>query len=159
MERILRQTVYNAWANSHVFDVIKNLDQEILIHPTGSSFPSICETVLHIWDAELIWLNRLQGKSFSTWPSKDWKPEEGLQGWIDCSNQLRDFCAAQDVEWWEEISRYRVLSGKELTNVHADIVLHVTNHSTFHRGQLITMLRQAEINNPPVTDLIAFLRC
>jgi uncharacterized damage-inducible protein DinB len=158
LDRILRQTIYNAWANAQVFHVVQTLSEEILMRPNGSSFPSICETVLHIWDAELIWLNRLQGKSFSTWPSKDWKREHGIAGWIECSNRLRDYCAAQQEGWWEETAHYQLLSGKGHATPHADIVMHVTNHSTFHRGQVVTMLRQAGITDLPSTDLIAFLR-
>ena len=158
LDRILRQTIYNAWANTQVLHVVQTLGEEVFMRPNGSSFPSICKTVLHIWDAELIWLNRLQGKSFSTWPSKDWQREDGIAGWIECSNRLRDHCVAQQEAWWEETAHYHLLSGKEQATPHADIVMHVTNHSTFHRGQVVTMLRQADVTEIPGTDLIAFLR-
>lgn len=158
MDRILRQTNYNAWANTLVFDVIKTISEGTLMRPMGNSFSSICETLLHIWDAEFIWLNRLQGKPFNPLPSNTWKPKEGLHGWIDCSNELHAYCRAQESIWWEKDARYLLLSGEEQSTPHVDVVMHVTNHSTFHRGQIITMLRQAGITDLPSTDLIAFLR-
>lgn len=157
MERILRQTAYNAWANTQLFNVLKTIGVELFLRPNGSSFPSICETALHIWDAEFIWLNRLQGKAFKTLPSKDWKKEDDLGGWINCSNALRDYCSEQELAWWQRTARYPLLSGVEQTMPHADMVMHATNHSTFHRGQIVTMLRQGGMTHLPNTDLIHYV--
>lgn len=51
---------------------------------------------------------------------------------------------------------YRLLSGVERRNTLADLVRHVVNHSTYHRGQAVTQLRQLGAT-PPSTDLVAFL--
>lgn len=51
---------------------------------------------------------------------------------------------------------YRNLSGKPFTRRLGDLVRHVVNHSTYHRGQLTTLLRQVGAE-PPRTDFVTFL--
>ena len=84
-------------------------------------------------------------------------------------SELRHEILNNDEKWVEFIQTiqeadlekkftYNTLDGKSYTNIVADAVLHCINHSTFHRGQLITLLRQLGFTKLEPTDYIAYLR-
>ena len=56
-------STYNEWANVRITSWLKNTAMDVLEIPVASSFPSLRATLLHIWAAEDIWLNRLKGMS------------------------------------------------------------------------------------------------
>ena len=53
---------------------------------------------------------------------------------------------------------YQNIRGQDFNNTVGQIIAHVMNHGTFHRGQIITMLRGAGYKDLKQTDLIAFFR-
>jgi uncharacterized damage-inducible protein DinB len=55
------------------------------------------------------------------------------------------------------VVEYRALSGQAYADPLAGLIRHVVNHSTYHRGQVATQLRQLG-KTPPTTDLIVYLR-
>jgi uncharacterized damage-inducible protein DinB len=57
---------FNLWANGKFVEILKTVDENIFEQEVISSFPSLRKTVLHIWDAEFIWLKRIEGVSL-TW--------------------------------------------------------------------------------------------
>jgi len=133
---LLQLVKYNHWANTKLAEVLQTFDDAVLDQEVTSSFSSIRKTVYHIWDAEFIWLSRLEGVSLTAFPSKSYG--EGIAIELNCS--------------------YKNIQQKDFTNSHTEIIMHCMNHSTYHRGQLITLLRQAGCQTLPSTDLIAFLR-
>jgi uncharacterized damage-inducible protein DinB len=50
------------------------------------------------------------------------------------------------------------MKGIEFKSAVDEILFHVVNHGTFHRGQMITMLRELGYTSFPSQDLIAFTR-
>ena len=60
---------YNEWANVALLDDCSSLESNILTKATSGSFPSIVDTFYHILDGQMIWLQRLTGKSMTTFPS------------------------------------------------------------------------------------------
>ena len=67
---IIQHLTYNLWANERLGHLLMAQDEAILNADQKSSFTTISKTVFHIWDAELIWLTRLNGDSLNDWPSK-----------------------------------------------------------------------------------------
>lgn len=155
----LKQLVsYNWWANSRIAEVLIKLDNAELDKEISSSFSSIRKTVFHIWDAEFIWLSRINGVSLSAFPSKTYGKEVAIDAFLTCSRDFESSVKNAPDSFFFKSCTYKNLQQKEFTNSHAEIIIHCMNHSTYHRGQLVTLLRQIGIVELPSTDFIAFLR-
>ena len=155
-----RLTEYNYWANEKLSNYILELDEELIDKEAHSSFPSLKQTILHISDAELIWLNRLKGKSMSQWPSEAFQgPKEVLiHQWLTPSLSWKKHVAELDDESILQSFTYQNTKGTEFSNQIADAITQVMNHSSYHRGQIVSMLRQLEQGDIPQTDFIRYLR-
>lgn len=161
MKELLKQyATYNVWATQKLTDVIVSLPEEKQMAEVASSFTSLYKTVLHMLDAESIWWQRLKLSERVIVPSENFKGN--MQ---DLSNAL----AVQSKQWEEWIS-----SASELSLAHVfqyynnkrehfkmpvyQMVHHVFNHGTYHRGQIVTMLRQLGIEKIPQTDFALWTR-
>jgi len=158
---LLQYCHYNRWANERLLDFIcTRCSDEQVNREIVSSFSSIRKTLLHTWGAESIWLLRLQGESPGTWK------------WMDHSgtlDELRQEILGIDSDWIRVVEKssddflqsalsYQAVDGTPYSNPVSGIIQHCINHSTFHRGQLVTMLRQLGFTKLVATDLIAYLR-
>lgn len=150
---------YNEWANARIFSAAAQLDQSAFTEPRGSSFSSIRDTVAHIASSEWIWLRRWRGES----PSGP--PEWGsMLEAVALARNLAEVEADRTL-FVNELSdadlaipvAYTNLRGEDFRQPLADQLVHVVNHSTYHRGQVATLSRQAGFSAPP-TDLIVFKR-
>ena len=153
-------THYEYWANERLLQVIMELTEEQQQQEIISSFPSVHKTFLHIWDASTIWWQRLQKAEEIIVPSLSFHPslEDVEKGLL---NQNRDWIAwVKDVseEELESILPYKSMKGDSYAQPVKEIVLHLNNHGTYHRGQLVTMLRQLGVTKIPQVDYILFSR-
>jgi len=150
---------YSAWANGLVFDAAGALPPEQLSAAIASSFPSVRATLGHIAGTESVWLRRWRGESPASAPA--WANDSLLP-------ELRSRLAAVEAEREEYLAQlgdsdlarvveYRRFSGEAHADRLADLVRHVVNHSTYHRGQAATQLRHLGVK-PPGTDFILYLR-
>lgn len=157
---IHRHLQFNAWANGKIVEILKNLDESLLDKELKSSFPTIRKTLYHIWDAELIWFKRIKGEQATSWPSEDIDETfaDVLNSFLKNSEELTDFVGRKERSFLERKISYTNTKGLSFTNNIEDILYHVINHSSFHRGQLITMLRELGETKFPSQDLIAYLR-
>ncbi|MDD5544502.1 MAG: DinB family protein [Acidobacteriia bacterium] len=150
---------YDAWANARVFEAASALPTEELGHSVTSSFPSVGATLAHIVGAEWIWLRRWLGESPSSFP--DWAAKAvlaDLRARLSAVEQDRDaFVAGLSDADMDRVISYRTLSGQPYSDPLCQLVCHVVNHSTYHRGQMATQLRQLGFK-PPSTDLTVFMR-
>ena len=149
---------YNLWANKKIAEVLLQTTASELNKEIVSSFSSIRKTVYHIWDAEFIWLSRINGVSLSSFPSKDFGDDIAIDSFLSCSEDWLKSTANQEDAFFDKVCTYKNLKQVEFSNTYAEIILHCMNHSTYHRGQLITLLRQAGKVDLPSTDMIAFFR-
>jgi uncharacterized damage-inducible protein DinB len=150
---------YGTWANRLVFEAASTLSEEQLRQSVASSFPSVGGTLAHIVGAEWVWLRRWLGESPSAFP--DWVAMPALADLMARLSALEQERAAyvrglSDADLGRAIS-YRTLSGQASSDPLDNLIRHVVNHSTYHRGQVATQLRQLGLT-PPGTDLILFLR-
>jgi uncharacterized damage-inducible protein DinB len=161
MKELLKQmAAYNTWATQKILDVINALPEEKQKAELPSSFKSLYSTVLHIWDAESIWWQRFKMQERIIVPS------ESFNGSMqDISNGL----LAQSALWkdWvdnatdmalEHVFQYYNNKKELFKQPTWQMILHVFNHGTYHRGQLINMLRQLEVEKLPQTDFIIWSR-
>lgn len=151
---------YNAWANHKLAAIIIDSGEDAALMLQKSSFATIRETAFHIWDAEGIWLKRLRGESLDEWPSKNFTgtSSEGMNLMVAGSRDYLNYVEALDEKDFSSVIHYTNIKGVAFQNSIEEILAHVMNHSTFHRGQLVTMLRGAGCTNLKSTDLIAFYR-
>ncbi|MDB5281048.1 MAG: hypothetical protein JWO06_123 [Bacteroidota bacterium] len=160
MYTIHKQLQYNAWANGKIVEILANADDKIFDTELKSSFPTIRKTLLHVWDAQTIWFTRMKGGETKTWPSENFKGSKAelLQNLVTSSNDIADFIAGKDNTYLESKIYYKNMKGLEFSTPVEEILFHVVNHGTFHRGQIITMLRELGYDKFPAQDLIAYLR-
>lgn len=144
-----------------MIEVLRALDEETLDREMVSSFPSIRKTVYHSWCAEQIWLDRLMLKENPVWMETVFTGDfdTACSLWQEASANLLDFVNRQfDDRAFDHVTEYYDLKKRSHKTPVKIILQHVFNHATYHRGQLVTMLRQAGVKQIPQTDLIVFAR-
>jgi len=161
MKEILTQYAqYNIWANKRIADVLLKINEEELEKEINSSFPSLKATVYHTWSAEFIWLQRLQLTEQPLWIESVFKGTfaEACEDWQKVSEALLSFIQKQyDDKGFQHVLQYYSRAKKSFKNPVYSVLMHTFNHSTYHRGQLVTMLRQTGVTKIPETDFIAFV--
>ncbi|MHB1653813.1 MAG: DinB family protein [Desulfitobacteriaceae bacterium] len=148
---------YNDWANQQLLDVVGKFEPEDFTRDLSSSFKSIRDTMVHILRAEELWLSRWMGEKGRGLISPDDFPTHlSLIGpWNTFRDQIKNFLSSlSDEDLLEEIS-YKNIKGIVYSTELWKQMLHVTNHSTHHRGQVVTMIRQLK-KQPPSTGLINY---
>lgn len=151
---------YNLWANKKMVALFESLKKEQLEENITSSFPSVRLTLLHLWDTEVIWMERLKGNSLSFFPSWQFKGDnKGLfEGFISNSTEFLNFVESQSDDFFDKDINYQNTKGGTFTQPAREIIHHCMNHQHYHRGQLVTMARQLGLKEIPATDYIFYLR-
>lgn len=159
MKKFLLQYVnYNLWANSRIVTTLDSLDHEILNKNLISSFPTLRNTMYHIWDAEIVWINRMKNIRIEWPPSMKFDVNLPLSSFLGVSNEFIDFVRNKNEDFFLASTSYKNNQGEEFIQDNGGIIMHCMNHGTFHRGQIITMLRNVSVNKLPATDLISYFR-
>ncbi|MGH7516746.1 MAG: DinB family protein [Gemmatimonadales bacterium] len=148
---------YNRWANGRVFDAVSGLTPEEFVKDLGSSYPSVRDTLTHIVWAEWLWLQRWRGTSPRTvFQATDFPRPDALRArWLEVEVEQRAFIEAVTAERLLSITRYVNLQGQTWHYPLWRQVYHLVNHSSYHRGQVTTMLRQLGARPLP-TDFLVF---
>lgn len=148
---------FNVWANNIVCNWLEQLDEEQWKKEIISSFNSIRETVLHIISAEKAWLERFREIPVE-WIQSSFtgSKKEHIELWKKTSSELRDYVAGFDESRLQTSLTYKRLNGEQMTTPFFVMFAHTFNHSTYHRGQLVTMIRQAGFTKVGSTDLLRF---
>lgn len=158
-EMLLQYAAYNVWANKLIIDAIMKLEEAQVDMEITSSFSSLRKTVYHVWSAEYIWLQRLELAERPVWIESDFDGTflTVCDDWQKVSESLKAFTEKQfdDNALTHVLQYYDRKKNSHKTPVF-QVLLHVFNHSTYHRGQLVTMLRQAGLKDIPGTDFIAY---
>ncbi|HEX7070138.1 MAG TPA: DinB family protein [Rhodothermales bacterium] len=149
---------YDDWANDRTVSTIRNLSDEQFLRPLGGSFSSIRDTFAHIVSGEWIWHRRLLGEIPREMPA--WVGEAGLDELVNrleviAHERRRHFETITDAQIAATV-HFAYLSGAPASLTCGQIVAHLVNHSSYHRGQVATYVRQVGAV-PAGTDLAAFL--
>ncbi|MBV8519413.1 MAG: DinB family protein [Acidobacteria bacterium] len=153
----LRLFAYTEWANARTIDVIRTLSEEQYTRALESSFPSIRDTLGHIVLVEWVWLRRWKGESPTAPPDVDYALDALVAKLREVEEERRAFVATLTDDALAQPLSYRAIDGAAFTQILGDLVTHLVNHSTYHRGQLATLLRQVGAA-PPSTDFVKFVR-
>lgn len=150
---------YGHWASARLLAAGEALPEADWSRDLGSSFPSVRDTLAHLIGAEWVWLRRWEGHSPDAPPG--WTRAASPATLRDALGEVaedreRFLAGLRDADLARTV-RFRFLSGGEDSGALGDLMLHVANHSTHHRGQVVTLLRQLGAA-PPSTDLFVFDR-
>ena len=150
---------YNSWANAGTLEACGALDLELLTRDLASSHRSVRDTLAHIMGAEWVWLERWNGRVPTALPAGESFPDlESLRRrWSEVERDLLGFVAGlAEADLGREL-QYRALDGQPYSQPLWQMLQHLVNHGSYHRGQVAAMLRQLGAK-PGATDLIAFYR-
>src|ERR1700741_3447986 len=150
---------YNAWADRRALEAANTLTNEQFTKDLGSSYPSVRDTLLHIYGVEHLWFERFQGRS----PSVIANDSEAAditrlkENWKAFEPKLLNFVRGLTQEDLDRVMEYKTIRSGVFRNPWWQSMQHLANHGTYHRGQVTTMLRQLGAQ-PVLTDLMHFYR-
>jgi uncharacterized damage-inducible protein DinB len=158
MTYISDQIKYNQWANDRLIRTTIDIKGEYFTKTIASSFNSIQETWIHIIWAEELWYERWNGRSvFPEYSTDDFPNVEIIRNKIKelSANQIRFL---QDLKPGDEEKKisYKNGQGEEWTYSLRQMVQHMVFHSIYHRGQIVTLLRQLGVK-PPGLDYLVYV--
>lgn len=161
MKELLKQyAAYNYWANNRLLELILQLPPEKQQAEIRSSFTGFLKTILHCWDAEAVWWQRVKLQERILVPGENFNGnlQDACSGLLQQSKQWEQWVAnASELSLDHVFQFYN--TKKELVKMPVyQVVHHVFNHGTYHRGQLVTMLRQAGVDKIPSTDFSTWVR-
>jgi uncharacterized damage-inducible protein DinB len=149
---------YNRWANACIFKAVSALNAEQFTQDLASSHRSVRDTLVHIVSGEWIWLKRWQGQSpKSMFDPADFPSLAALQvKWAEVEREQMDFVRNVTDFSLEKVVAYKNIQGETWRYPLQHMMQHLVNHSTYHRGQVTTMLRQLGAE-PAAIDFLVFL--
>jgi uncharacterized damage-inducible protein DinB len=151
---------FNIWANEIVFGWLQEINEEQWNKNVVSSFNSVAATSVHIAGAEKVWLDRWNNIEKPIFLSDEFNGSKSdlISIWRKASNDIFDFINKLNEDDFEKKLHFKRLNGDEHTMKLSITITHLLNHSTFHRGQLVTQLRQVGFTKVSSTDVITYFR-
>lgn len=156
MDDLLTLLDYHAWAVERTIGALAPLSTEEFGRDLGSSHGGVGGTLAHLYGTDLIWTARLRGERPPDFPAPGelLALPDLLPHWLAKLQERRIFA---DTLRPDQLVRYTNLKGEPMVSRVDEIVRHIVNHAAYHRGQLVTLLRQLG-HSAVNTDLIAFYR-
>lgn len=151
---------YNTWANTIAIEWLEQINDEQWEQIITSSFSSIKQTAIHIASAEKIWLDFWKKVPEPIYLSAEFKgtKKDLTDIWRASSAGLKAFIEKYQEENYLQQVTFRYPKGGEAQMEFWQTFSHIINHSTYHRGQLVTLLRQAGFIKLSSIDLATYYR-
>ena len=152
---------YNVWARERLLTAVEMLSGEQYTRAMGNSFSSVRDTLVHIYGADLIWAERyIDGTSPTAFAAPDAYADVAAirAAWRLLDARVERFKAALDDAAINREVAYTNMKGAAFRSPLWQVIHHVSNHATYHRGQVTTMIRQLGAAPPASMDLIAYFR-
>ena len=151
---------FHYWARDRMLDAADKLTSEQFTRDMGSSFKSIRDTLAHLYSAEWAWYQRWQGTSPAAALPFEQFPDVATirQEWSTLESRVRGFLDARTDSDITRVIEYRMLNGTPGSSPLWQMVQHIVNHGSYHRGQLTTMYRQLGAEPAKSVDLIRYYR-
>jgi uncharacterized damage-inducible protein DinB len=153
-ELIDQYAAYDRWANTRVLERLSREPEALCDAPVKSSFPSLRATLMHIRDAEHVWLCRIKGVKHN-WPAE---PDSALGTLLAHNRLLLDHVHGMGATELERLCTYHDLKGNAHAQPAWQMLMHCFNHASYHRGQVVTMMRQLDLAEIPALDLVVYQR-
>ena len=143
LEQIRALYAYNEWANDHLVEVSARVPAEELAASRGASFESILTSLAHIAAAQINWLERwTTGRNTMQTTELQKMPDLGTvrASFLASHAGLREFLAGLGEARLAAPLAFRDSSGTEFNRPLWQLMVHVANHGTYHRGEIALML-------------------
>jgi uncharacterized damage-inducible protein DinB len=149
---------YTAWATGRLLDAAATLSHDELTRDFGTADRSVIGTLAHTFAADRVWLSRLQATPFPGFVTDADRNLDFLRKeWPVLHDRWRAWARGLSDEDAAAVLAYHDLKGNAWQQQVWQVVLHVVNHATHHRGQVAGFIRSMG-HVPPVLDLIAYYR-
>lgn len=149
---------YSAWATQRLLRAAAELSGEELNRDFGTADKSVLGTLVHVFGADRVWLRRVLGQESGSFPTPEERSLAFLEAaWPTVYSEWRQWAGQLTPEALERPVAYRDMRGRGHESLPWEIVLHLVNHATHHRGQVSGFLRVMG-KAPASLDLIAFYR-
>lgn len=148
---------YHVWANEQLIQHLKTLPSELLLQQVSSVFPTIAHTIGHILAADETWFSRMESKPYHSSSIKVEsisKIEDAEKISFNLYSELRNYLLHTNLE--DQID-YKNTKGQQYRNSKYEILQHLVNHGTYHRGNIAAMIRQMG-HEGIATDYIKYVR-
>lgn len=148
---------YNRWANHRACEAARDLEARDFVRDLGASHSSVRGTLVHIMWGEWLWLQRWRAESPTlVFTSDDFPDVTTIEArWSTVWREQEQFIDRLTAEDLRERVSYENLQGQRWEYTRAQMMQHVVNHSSYHRGQVATSLRQLG-TTPHATDFLLF---
>lgn len=149
---------YNNWTDSLIIEWLKQINNEQWEQPILSSFSSVRQTTVHIVSAKKIWIDFWTKASNPIYLSAEFNgtKDDLIEIWKKASADLQNFIENYPEEDYQKPVTFNYPNGRQGQMIFWQTFPHFVNHATYHRGQLVTLLRQAGFNNFSNTDLVTY---
>jgi uncharacterized damage-inducible protein DinB len=142
---------YNLWANTTLINFLKTKPVALLEQEVPSSFPSIRLTLLHIWQTECYWLSIIKREAPQPVKAFNGATDDVFKMLIESSTELARLIRSMT----ENDLQQRTLIESPWFRCdfrNFEYIMQVANHSTYHRGQVVTIGRNLGFTDAPNTD-------
>lgn len=160
MNSVQTLTRYKAWADDVFLSVIATLPESELIAPRPIYFGSLIRTLNHSYSMDFVWQCHLLGKPHGL-TTRNPVDHPAIQDLVASQRRMDtwyvDYADSLTHEQLDELVEFEFIGGGNGAMSRGDILLHVVNHTTYHRGHVADMLYHLNVF-PPTTDLPVFLR-
>src|SRR5689334_18346677 len=152
---------YNRWANIRLYNMAGALPDELYRKPAGVYFKSLHGTLNHLLTADRIWMCRLEGRGDH--PGKlNATLHDDLASLREArvaeDQRIIQFIDRLDAADFEKFWDYKTLNGTPQRQQLREILAHLFNHQTHHRGQAHAALTALGVGEPDPLDLLIMLR-
>jgi len=144
---------YNAWANESLVNWLRTKSEEVFEAEVPSSFPSILKTLNHIWAVEEFWHSVIAEDDLksSRYMDQDLSVDKVTEGILQESQMIVEYVKTlSEADLLQEVHLDTPWVSGEMPRF--EFLQHVLNHSTYHRGQVITIGRVLGLTDAPMTD-------
>ena len=157
---IINYTKFNLWANSKICYFLSVLDEPLLDKKLIDNLPSMKGVVDQIWDAETTFYNRFTGNTAENTPSKEFNGDfkELKRKFLQQSQNITLYALSLDDNQLKKDFEYSNEEGEKFKTQLYRIVLHCVNHSTFLRGQILTIFRDLGYRDYSPIDLETYFK-
>lgn len=152
---------YNYWARDQQLKACAALSEEQFTRHITSSFPSVQATLVHMVESEWVWSERWQGRSPTTQDVQKFMAEQSptlvalQERWHSVERSVRCYLTDLKEDWLTKELRYVNRKGESWVYPLWQVLFHLINHQTYHRGQVTTLLRQLGATPPQIDYLVA----
>ncbi len=159
MNEFLELFDYNGWANRTIFDAVARLPEEQYFRDLKSSYGGVHGTLCHVVWAEQLWLHRWKKLPNPAVPQgTDLRSLAEVRArWETVDGDRGDYVSGLSERQLDDTRVVKPSTGGEYVHTFRQMFRHFINHSSYHRGQIVTFMRQLG-TPPPSTDLILYYR-